>query len=347
MPKKGGRKPSARKAQTQAALQSVVRHTTRSQQWAPSSSVGTEPAAAAAEPEPEPELEPAAADQLDAAGNTGSRADEVELICAMFQEELSVPSPEDPYTFSLRLAVPDSAQRLRSWTVAVVLDVSLPAHGYPQATQLRVRCTRCDKRALRSLHRGLSLALTDDHSVADNGPRVCAAAQWLVDNAHRYFNVQEVARNPAPAPAPAAAVALREPSGASDSAEANEEWWEEEEEDDEVQSDGEGGDGGKSVGNGVDLCVCVFASLRPTPVGTAAGTSGGKGTQDDGTEWRDEAGRLRRKRRSTHSSDGGATSTSAPMGKLLAQWVRKKYFVGLLLRGAPAVIVLQTNVAPE
>ena len=47
MPKKGGRKPSARKAQTQAALQSVVRHTTRSQQWG--SSVGTEPAATAAE----------------------------------------------------------------------------------------------------------------------------------------------------------------------------------------------------------------------------------------------------------------------------------------------------------
>ena len=83
--------------------------------------------------------------------------------------------------------------------------------------------------------------------------------------------------------------------------------------------------------------------------------TGASGDNESDGSWIDEDGRLRRHGGATKhaaaalAAAGGNTSvlTTAPVGKLLAQWARKKYFIGLLLRGAPAVVVLQTNVAPE
>jgi hypothetical protein len=294
------------------------------------------------DPEPEPEPERDVGD----AGNTGNREDELELVRAMFEEELSIPSLDDPYTFSLKLSVPDSAQHLRSWTAALMLEVVLPSQGYPQATQLRVRCLRCDKRAMRSLHRAMALALAEDHSVGDNGPRVCFAAQWLIDHAHRFFNVSEIARNRLPP---------RQAAAALDSELMSTPEWAEEEIEDE-EDEGEDGEGGKAGGHGVDLCLCMFESLRPSlPVETPDTMSAASNEDEPDGSWVDEAGRHRRRGVTRHTAaetvGTAATNTftfsSAPVGKLLAQWARKKYFVGLLLRGTPALVVLQTNIAPE
>ena len=345
MPKKGGRKPSARKAQTQAALSRViVKH--RESSWE-TEQKAADVADASKDPEPEPEREPEPEPEPDPGenpGNADDRADELELIRAMFEEELSVPALDDPYTFSLHLSVPDSAQRLRSWMTPLVLDVVLPARGYPQATQLRVRCARCDKRAHRSLHRAMALALAEDHSVADYGPRVCFAAQWLVDHAYRFFNVAEVTRN---TPRQAVAKATPLDSGLMSTNRRLEE---------ERVDGGEGADEDEAkAGHGVDLCFCVFESLRPSLPVDAPDTTGALGENRSDSSWVDEAGRLRRDGRATKhaaaalAAAGGNTSSFAtpPVVTLLAQWARKKYFIGLLLRSAPAVVVLQTNVAPE
>jgi hypothetical protein len=263
----------------------------------------------------------------------------------MFEEELSVPALDDPYTFSLKLSVPDSAQPLRSGTAPLILDVFLPAQDYPKATQLRVRCLRCDKRALRSLHRAIALALAEDHSVGDNGPRVCFAAQWLVDHAHRFFNVSEVARNRPPArEATDAATTL------STELISTQQWAQADIEDKEDEAEG-----GKAGGHGVDLCFCMFESLRPSlPVETSDNVSATLNRDEPDGSWVDEAGRHKRLGASKHAAAAAlatckdtSTLSSAPVGKLLAQWARKKYFVGLLLRGTPALVVLQTNVAPE
>lgn len=352
MPKKGGRKPSARKAQSQAALSRVIvkHHESSSSAGLPQKTELEKAAdvADASEPEPEPELQPG-----ETPGDAGERADELELIRAMFEEELTIPALDDPYTFSLRLSVPDSAQRLRSWTAPLLLDVVLPARGYPQATQLRVRCARCDKRALRSLHRAMAIALADDHSVGDHGPRVCFAAQWLVDHGHRFFNVAEVARNP-PRQAAAEATALKSGLPVSTKRRAEEE---PEDGGEDEDADGDRDEDEAKAGHGVDLCFCVFESLRASlPVDAPDRViTGASGDNESDGSWIDEDGRLRRHGGATKhaaaalAAAGGNTSvlTTAPVGKLLAQWARKKYFIGLLLRGAPAVVVLQTNVAPE
>eukprot|EP01043_Picozoa_sp_COSAG02_P034236 COSAG02_NODE_2384_length_8991_cov_40.617521_2_plen_479_part_00 len=298
---------------------------------------------AAADPsEPEPELDPGGA------GNGGNREDELELIRAMFEEELSIPSLDDPYTFSLKLSVLESGQHLRSWTAPLILEVFLPTQDYPKATQLRVRCLRCNKRALRSLHSAMALALAEDHSVGDNGPRVCFAAQWLVDHAHRFFNVREVARNRPPARQAADAAMVL-----STDLMLTQQWAEADIEDEEDETDD--GEGGKAGGHGVDLCFCMFESLRPSLPIEASDTVSAtiNGDEPDGS-WMDEAGRRRRLGASKHAAAAAlaackdtSTRSTAPVGKLLAQWARKKYFVGLLLRGAPALVVLQTNIAPE
>lgn len=341
MPKKGGRKPSARKAQSQAALSRVIVNNPQPWEAAGANPPDNTQTPDKPEPEPEPEL---ATGYTGNYGSASNRADELELVRAMFEEELSVPSLDDPYTFSLKLSVPDSAQRLRSWTVTLVLDVVLPAQDYPQATQLRVRCSRCDKRALRSLHRSLALALTEDHSIADNGPKVCFAAQWLTDHAHSYFNVAEVARNPAPRSTTRASDPKHE-SAQGQSDDDGEDGEEEENEEEEAEVGG---------GHGVDLCVCVFPNLRPSLPPQTSEVAVMPAAAVDGasdTAWVDEAGRLRRRGGTKRGAGTTCTSSSggngAPVGKLLSQWVRRKYFVGLLLRGTPAVIVLQTNVAPE
>lgn len=322
MPKKGGRKPSARKMQSHVAL-SRVKHEPNAWTVPPAVKSAEVSAGTIGEPEPEQEPRPEPEPEL-GSGNSSDRADELELIRAMFEEELCIPSPDDPYTFSLQLSVPDSAQPLRSWMAALVLEVTLPTQGYPQSTQLRVRCSRCDKRALRSLHRSLALALAEDHSVADGGPRVCFAAQWLAEHAHRFFNVAETVRSQSQRSSAREAAVDPVSSPSSE--------WSEDDSEEEAEV------GGGSVVHGVDLCFCIFESLRPSlPVPVLE-------------TWLDENGRLRRGAKhfsAADNSDSSPSAGTAPVGKMLAQWARKKYFVGLLCRGAPAVVVLQTNVAPE
>eukprot|EP01043_Picozoa_sp_COSAG02_P001347 COSAG02_NODE_28_length_51367_cov_70.053932_35_plen_553_part_00 len=88
---------------------------------------------------------------------------------------------------------------------------------------------------------------------------------------------------------------------------------------DEHSSDETGGD---RLGI-VELSFCVFPSLRPSRTAT-----GGEQHQQQ---------------------LGGYVpwELQAPPWRRMAKFVRKKYMVGLLARGRPAVVVVQTNFAPE
>jgi|TARA_B110001469_G_C9605267_1_gene300905 hypothetical protein len=77
-----------------------------------------------------------------------------------------------------------------------------------------------------------------------------------------------------------------------------------------------------SVGGYTDLTFCVFPSLEPTPESEAALLRESSGVY---VPWE---------------------LTAAPWQRL-AKWIHQKYLVGMLFRGEPAVLVLQTNHAPE
>ena len=81
-------------------------------------------------------------------------------------------------------------------------------------------------------------------------------------------------------------------------------------------------DGGGSVGGYIDLTFCAFPSLEPTPESEAAAQQQANGVY---VPWE---------------------LTAAPWQRL-AKWMHQKYLVGMLVRGEPAVLVLQTNHAPE
>jgi hypothetical protein len=81
-------------------------------------------------------------------------------------------------------------------------------------------------------------------------------------------------------------------------------------------------DGGDSVGGYTDLTFCAFPSLEPTPESEAAAQQESNGVY---VPWE---------------------LTAAPWQRL-AKWMHQKYLVGMLVRGEPAVLVLQTNHAPE
>ena len=89
------------------------------------------------------------------------------------------------------------------------------------------------------------------------------------------------------------------------------------EEDDQGPCGGGGDGGGLSV---VELSFCVFPSLKP------AGQAPSEQVDPQAyVPW----------------------EAQAPPWRRLAKFVRKKYMVGLLARGRPAVAVIQTNHAPE
>ena len=81
-------------------------------------------------------------------------------------------------------------------------------------------------------------------------------------------------------------------------------------------------DGGGPVGGYIDLTFCAFPSLEPTPESEAAAQQQANGVY---VPWE---------------------LTAAPWQRL-AKWMHQKYLVGMLVRGEPAVLVLQTNHAPE
>ena len=81
-------------------------------------------------------------------------------------------------------------------------------------------------------------------------------------------------------------------------------------------------DGGGPVGGYIDLTFCAFPSLEPTPESEAAAQQQANGVY---VPWE---------------------LTAAPWQRL-AKWMHQKYLVGVLVRGEPAVLVLQTNHAPE
>jgi len=98
------------------------------------------------------------------------REDEVELLEAMFAEELSWPQPTNRYELEIALQLPAAGT---ATTLALALVAALPAEGYPMSTQLSLRCAALG-RAQHAALRAAMLAALDFSE-----PVVYAAVSWL------------------------------------------------------------------------------------------------------------------------------------------------------------------------
>ena len=92
----------------------------------------------------------------------------------------------------------------------------------------------------------------------------------------------------------------------------------------ESDEDVVGGGDSSSLGI-IELSFCVFPSLKPSRTPEEEEEHSRQRQQDGYVPW----------------------ELQAPPWRRLASWVRTKFYVGVLARGKPAVVVIQTNYAPE